>query len=148
MKRKFLVAFVLSTMFFSSCMTSRAHLLYSDIKSENLNFKISSIESDFDGMKNPVVEEQVAVIAKSLIDSAGMKNRVPVNLEIKIFEKNYLCDIQYVRSIFLCCSLFDEDDNELAVFSEFSTGNDTFNSPSVQEKFLKKCIAEIKKMEL
>ncbi|WP_407399159.1 hypothetical protein [Treponema sp.] len=130
------------------CMTFKTQLLSAELKDNNDRICISSVESDLDGMKNFAVEEQMMAIGNCLFEKSNRQNKEPLTLKMKIFEKSFFIDGNYVHSLFLKCSLYDEDCNEVAVLSEYSTGMETFYSPEVQEKFLRKCLSKIEAMSL
>ncbi len=143
-----IVILLLSIFLFQGCMTFRSTSVTADFRKTNGNISIYEISSDIDGQKNLILEEQVRVIAQSHIDQIAADIIGSYSLKIKLYEKSYFLDSDFIHSLFISFSLYDRESNPIAVVSEYSTGNYSFMSPDIQDKLIKKCIEKIKTLEL
>lgn len=146
-KYYFLLISFLGLLIFS-CNTTKTHSISTDYRYENNKIQIDSVDVCINGITNLEIEEQVRTITESLIKNEIMESQRVLSLEIKINEKSFFSETNFLHSLFLVCTIYDENNNKIATISEYSTGKDTFQAPDIQEKYLRKCILEIKEMKL
>lgn len=141
----FLVFLIL---FFSGCETLKTHSLSADLRNGCGNMEILTIDANVDGVKKSIVEEQAFTIIQSYLSYASSQCKNTYNLEIKMYDRSFLSDAEFLHSLFISFFIYDKEGNAVAVVSEYSTGKESFQSPEVQEKFIKKCISKVIEMRL
>lgn len=133
---------------FSGCASIKTHSIAADLRNGCKNMQVSSVEVDVDGSRNAIFEEQAFTIIQGCLSSITVEDKKNYGLEIKMYDRSFLSDAAFLHSVFISIFIYDGENNPVAVISEYSTGKDSFQSPEVQEKFIRKCIYKINDLRL